>query len=637
MRGIRFCISAWLVCFSAVYAQQLPEEVVRYADLVFHNGSVLTMDRDDGSFSIAKAVALRDGRIMATGDDGRILRMAGPKTMKIDLGGRALLPGFIDTHVHPEGMAKGHFSSEFRAELDKLNLWKSRRIPDTDWNDPEVALSKIELTVEPAAPGQWIVINAGKELEPGDAKHAKGLKERFDKIAPNNPLVFLETTTHAVVNSRALEMILKKYGDMLGIYKDADGKPTGYLFGGARGAVDELLPRIPPDLFVTAFKKELEEWAAMGVTMISTRLKPVDITAYALLDRKGEMPIRIAYTHQIGWWNPMADRDLWNVGGLQGHGTDMLWMTGIAPAPPDDAPDEEGGVCSEAPKLRSLVTDVVAREMKIGDRTTLVTKDLYPEYPGLCRWLVPGGEVSREAVLAANRLGYRIAGVHTYGDKGITSMFDTFDEANADRPVAGRRFAIDHTMMISPEVIERAAKLGIIWSIQPQMAEGPRSDLTAMTYGETITNRWLQPTKSIMNAGMRVTYGSDTHGDRARPMFGMEYLVTRKNHRGVVFGSHEAVDRKTALLMMTRWGAEYVEREKELGSIEAGKIADLVVLDRNPLDPALPDDQLSDIQVLMTTVGGKIRYTEPKFAASKGLPQVGYRGRLGGGGGAAPE
>jgi len=314
------------------------------------------------------------------------------------------------------------------------------------------------------------------------------------------------------------------------------------------------------------------------------------------------------------------------MGGLQGHGTDMMWMIGIAPAPPDDAVDSEGGVCSEAPKLRQIVTDVVARQMKVGDQTTIVTKDLYPE--GLCRWLQPGGEVSREAVLVANRLGYRIAGVHTYGDKGVGTMLDAFEEADQDRAIAGRRFAIDHAMMISPEIIQRAAKLEIIWSVQPQMMEGPRSDLTMMTYGERIANEWLQPVKSIMNAGMRVTYGADTHGDRARPMFGLEFLVTRRNHRGIVYGPQEAIDRTSGLLMMTRWAAEYIDREHELGSIEAGKIADLVVLDKNPLDPAIADEQLSDIQVLMTLVGGEIKFTEKNFAESKGLPQIGYRGRF---------
>ncbi len=149
-----------------------------------------------------------------------------------------------------------------------------------------------------------------------------------------------------------------------------------------------------------------------------------------------------------------------------------------------------------------------------------------------------------------------------------------------------------------------------------------------MTYGERIANEWLQPVASIINAGMRVTYGADTHGDRARPMFGLEFLVTRRNHRGMIYGPQEAIDRKTALLMMTRWAAEYIEREQELGSIEAGKIADLVILDKNPLDPAVQDEQLSDIRVLMTLVGGKIKFAESKFAESKDLPQVGYRGRF---------
>ncbi|MDA2934277.1 amidohydrolase family protein [Acidobacteria bacterium AH-259-D05] len=615
-----------LIGLLPTYGQGPPEEIIRYADMVFYNGQVLTMDRDDTNFSIHQAVALRDGRVIASGDDARILRMAGPNAMKIDLEGRTLMPGVIDTHSHPENYAQRHFQNDFRSELEKLDLYKTGHISMLDWNDTSVALSKLKQIVNRAAPGQWVIVSVGHEIEPGSAKNAKALRLEFDKIAPDNPLTLQQSTTHAVVNTKALEMILKKYGDMPGVYRDEQGSPTGYLFGGARGALDEILPKPPPDLFITAYKKELEEWAAMGVTLISTRLKPLPLTAYALMDRKGEMPIRIAYTHQIGWWNPLPARDLWNVGGLQGHGTDMLWMTGIAPAPPDDATDSEGGVCSEAPKLRMLVTDVVAKEMRIGNQTTVVTKDLYPE--GLCRWLRPGGEVSREAVLAANRLGYRIAGVHTFGDKGVGTMFDAFEEANLDRPIAGRRFAIDHTMMVSPEIITRAAKLGIIWSVQPQMAESPRSDLTMMTYGERVANEWLQPVKSIMNAGMRVTYGADTHGDRARPMFGLEFLVTRRNHRGMIYGPQEAIDRKSALLMMTRWGAEYVEREDELGSIEAGKIADLVVLDKNPLDPAVADEQLSDIQVLMTLVGGEIKFTEKNFAESKGLPQVGYRGRF---------
>ena len=607
--------------------QELPPEVIRYADMIFYNAKVLTMDRDETNFTITEAVAIRDGIILAAGQSQRILPMAGPQTQKLDLEGRTLMPGVIDTHSHPDNYSQRHFQGDFRAQLLALDLYKTAHISMLEWNDRQAALAKLKKVADTAKADQWTITSVGHEIEPGSVPRAKRLKEDFDRIAPNNPLVLLQSTTHAVVNSIGLKILLDKYGDMPGIYKDQTGQYTGYLFGGGRGALDEILPLPPYDLLITPFRKELEEWAAMGVTVISTRLKPQYITPLSLLDRQGGMPIRIAYSHQIAWWNPMPERDLMNMGGLQGHGTDMLWMTGMAPSPPDDAPDSEGGVCSEAPKIRELVTDVVARELQIGDRTHLVTKDLYPD--GLCRWLQPGGEVSRQAVVAANRLGYRIAGVHTYGDKGILTMLDAFEEADKDRPVAGRRFAIDHTMMVSPEVIRRAAKLGIIWSAQPQMAESPRGDLTMMTYGETVVNEWLQPLNSIMQAGMRVTYGADTHGDRARPMFGLEYMVTRVNHRGVVYAPQEAIDRATGLLMMTRWGAEYIEREKELGSIEVGKIADLIVLDKNPLDArAVPDNQISDVKVLMTLVGGKIKFTEQQFASSKGLPLVGYQGRF---------
>ncbi|MBI4483105.1 MAG: amidohydrolase family protein [Acidobacteria bacterium] len=612
-----------------VWAQQLPEEMIGYPDTILHNGIVLTMDRDDANFTVAQAVAIRKAEIIAVGDNARILRLAGPKTQKIDLQGKALMPGVIDTHSHPEGAGKSHFQSEFRDKLGAMDLYKRASISMIEWNDRAAALAKLQAAVDTAKPGQWVITNVGHEIEPGSPPNAKALKADFDKIAPNNPVAFLQSTTHAVLNSRALEILLKHYKDMPGIFKDESGKPTGYLFGGARGALDEILPSPPPDLFITAQKKELEERAAQGVTTISTRLAADDMTTYAHLDRQGEMPIRIAYTHQIGWWNPMPERSLKNLGGLQNHGTDMLWLTGISPAPPDDAPDSEGGTCSAAPKLRLIVTDAVAKELTIGDKTkTVVSKDLYPEGPGLCRWRQPGGEVSEAAVLAANRLGYRIAGVHTFGDEGIGDMLDSFEKGDKDRPVAGRRFAIDHTMMVSPEIINQAAKLGIIWSVQPQMAEGPRSDLTAMTYGETIANQWFQPTKSIMKAGMMVTYGADTHGDRARPMFGMEYLVTRKNHRGVVYAPQETVDRATALLMMTRWGAYYIERENKLGTIEKGKLADLIVLDKNPLDPKVPDDQLSDIKVLFTLVNGKTIFAEAQFARSVGLQPVGYQGQF---------
>ena len=132
---------------------------------------------------------------------------------------------------------------------------------------------------------------------------------------------------------------------------------------------------------------------------------------------------------------------------------------------------------------------------------------------------------------------------------------------------------------------------------------------TSRVYGEEYAHQWVMPVKSMIDAGMRVTYGADTHKDPERsPMFGLEILVTRRIHDGRVFGSKERVDRATALLMMTRWASEYLLREDQLGSLEAGKLADLVVLDKNPLDPAVRDEDLSEIRVLSTIIDGEVAF-----------------------------
>ena len=119
----------------------------------------------------------------------------------------------------------------------------------------------------------------------------------------------------------------------------------------------------------------------------------------------------------------------------------------------------------------------------------------------------------------------------------------------------------------------------------------------------------MLPVKSLLDAGAKVSYGADTHTDPQRqPLFSLEVLVTRKIMDGRVFGPREAIDRATALLMMTRWGAEYVLRSEELGSLEPGKLADLVVLDKNPLDRNVPDEDLSEIKILATVIGGEVAY-----------------------------
>ena len=374
------------------------------------------------------------------------------------------------------------------------------------------------------------------------------------------------------------------------------------LFTHLLRVAQELLPMTPPNVLAPVFKKELEEWAAIGITTLSSRLTGNEITAYAQLDRQGELPIRLAYTHEIARWNALFVRDIKRMGNLQGHGTDYFWMIGLSVGVPDCCPGGQGGstggsVCSDLEKLEILPEDFFGPG-------------------GMCYWDQPG-EPSRETVLMANRMGYRVAGVHTFGDKGLEIMLDTFAKASQEKSVLGRRFALDHGMMVSPAVIEKSVELDVIWSMQGPMFYGNRTAVVARTYGEEFGHRWVQPIKSMIDEGLRLTYGADTHSDPQRqPMFGLELMVTRVTHDGRVWGPREKIDRKTALLMLTRWGAEYVLRENEIGSLEVGKLADLVVLDKNPLDSAIPDEELSEIKVLMTIIGGAVAYRSPQASQS---------------------
>ncbi len=163
--------------------------------------------------------------------------------------------------------------------------------------------------------------------------------------------------------------------------------------------------------------------------------------------------------------------------------------------------------------------------------------------------------------------------------------------------------------MISQENIKQAAKLGVTWSLQPFLLYDI-APTVSQVWGEEIAQRWTMPTRSLIDGGVKITYGADRWADPQRqPMWNLQVLVTRQAANGRVYGPRERLDRSTVLLMMTRWGAEYVLREQELGSLEPGKLADLVVLGRDPL--TIPTMELKDVPVMRTMIGGEFLYINP--------------------------
>lgn len=550
-------------------AQSLPPEVIRYADMVLHNGKIVTVD---ANFTLAQAIAVRDGKILKVGTNREILPLAGPKTRRLDLRGKTVIPGIIDTHSHLHEYAIENWAEKINPQL----LAEQRITGRTE----EEMLEKIKELASKAKPGEWLIVR----IRPRDV--ADGFiinRTRFDidKVASKNPTMVHVTDTKAMANSRALEGLFKKYDPkLLDLPKNSQGEITGRLGAGISLVFyEEIIPKPKPEDLAPIYLKELQAWAAAGITTWSSSLGSEAISAFHYMDLKGMLPIRLAYTHEAGYRdNIYAESFVSRFGNLTGHGTQYFWLIGISSGSTDSS---YPGVCttlSPQPKIK-------ARED--------------------CRLTIDN--VRGRAAYAAVKAGLRIAGTHSAGDKATDVLMDIIEKASQEAgfsldQIRAKQHVIDHcTMNPRPDQIERAKKLNIMWSCAPKYLL--RANRVMRDYGEAPAHQWVLPVKSILDAGGRVAWEQDSADLGVKPFFGLQTLITRKDEDGRVWGARNAVDRKTALLMATRWASEYVLRENVLGSLEPGKWADMVVLDKDYL--TVPEDEIATIKSVMTIVGGK--------------------------------
>ena len=577
----RFFRRITLVVFSVILlgvrgpAQQVtvPQELVAYSDMVLHSGTILTIDPND---TVAQAVAIRDGKFLAVGSDNQVLRLAGPNTVKVDLDGKTVMPGIINTHIHPNRGGTGELAPEIRAIAIASGSIR-------DWSDKSKALAQLQEFAQKEQ-REWVTIGGG---DPTDAGLLSLRIADLDSVSPDKPLLVRIGSWRGVINTRALEELRKRYTNIPGVFEE-NGRPTGQIIAAAYWMIiEEILPQFPHEALAPMFKKTLlENLAPVGITTFSTRLRSRDARAYRLLDQQGEMPLRLAFGHEVGRWNPMFDRDMKRMmTDITGYGTDKIWLNSISIGIPDIAPTRGGEVCSQWQKIRTLPGD---------------------NFPGGYCLMDTPGDPTIETIRLIHQYGYRIGNTHTYGDLGNQRIIEALEQAHRERPIA-QYTALDHSQLFNPTVIRKSGELGMIWSLSPTMFAGERSEASTYTYGFEVTNRMLAPVKSLLDAGALVAYEGESSNEN--PFDSMKIFVTRETRRGDKLGEQEAVDRKTALRIMTLNGAKYVLREDKLGSIETGKWADLIVIDRNPLDPQqVPDDQIGDIQVLKTVVGGEVIY-----------------------------
>lgn len=561
-----------VVFLSLVAAAQAPSPIA--PDVIYHNGSIITM----GSPAIVQAVAIRGGRFSAIGTDADVLKTAGPRTQKIDLARKCVVPGIIESHVHPIGAAL--------AEIDG---------PVPLLHSISEIQSYVRSQAAKTAPDRLIFV---------PKVYATRLKERryptrteLDEAAPQRE-VMVDNGYASVLNSRLLEKlgITKDTPQPANgrIAKDATGQPNGLILGAPQLLGKLRVARVTTEKDrLWALKSMLKRYNTVGITSIYDRGEgPEGFRAYQKLRAAGELTVRshVTYLIQAQGTPAQVRQEIERIPLVTGWG-DEWFRVGTIKAVVD------GGI---------LIGTAYLRE-PYGLHTGLYGF-VDPAYRGVLS--VPRENLMEMAQTAAE-LGWQMT-AHTTGGGATDLLLDAYEAADRKVPIAERRFTVTHANFPNASAIARAKKFGVVFDIQPfwLYLDGPA---IAPVFGPE-RMKHFQPLRDLIDAGVVVGGGSD-HMIRFdprdatnpyHPFLGMWIATTRRMVDGKVLNPEQRISRMEALKMWTWNGAYLMFAEKETGSIETGKLADMVVISKNYA--TCPEDEIKDIEALRTVVGGKVVY-----------------------------
>ncbi|MGA3202188.1 MAG: amidohydrolase [Bryobacteraceae bacterium] len=532
------------------------------ADLVLFNGKIVTVD---DAFSIRQAIAIKDGRILAVG--GNELRNRFTAVRSIDLNGRAVLPGFCDTHIHLRGHSRRYIDFRETKSLDELK-------------------QQVRDKARELGPGEWIT--GGDWDEYHFTEQRKPVRSDLDAAAPDNPVVLTRAGAHSSVgNSKALELAdinkATPNPDRGLIEKDPSGEPNGVI----RERTDLYTRLVPPDKPQDVRETLLEnvrEQLKLGITSVieaGATVEPEVVGSYAeweiLYEKHGsDLPrasIQIAYPSEAGEAKRGAAR-LKEFGRKTGDGNDRLRIGSIGEMPAD------GGFTG--PTAWSLVD--------------------YKGQPGFRGRAFFTPEQIRANIEEGHKLGWQF-GIHAIGDAAIEMTVDALHTVLRDHPRADHRHYLCHFTVLPPErTMQLMEKDKILIAQQPNFTYNLEG-----RYVETLEGKRLATNNSMatpIKHGIYMAFGSDNLP--IGPLVGLYAAVTRKGESGKVYGPEEAVSIKDAITLYTRNGAFLTREEKLKGTLEAGKLADMVVLPEDPLSVAA--DKILNMKIDMTIVGGRILY-----------------------------
>ncbi len=577
-----------------VNAQQLDQRLLHYPDTILVNGHVVSLDDSGVNTNIGstyQAIAIRDGKIFDLGTNTDIQNLAGPDTNIINVNGRTVIPGIIDTHAHIWDYAQGHWGPP----LDDKTYSISAEDGD-DWND--IANKTLDLVADLKSTlneDDWIIINWPRRIggiQSDVAIRNRQILTRQMLDARNTEQKIVIEGNRGVMNTRAMETYGQYFG---GEYPEMDPE-TGIVLS---ATVDRLL--FAEELYdmrtqIAMIGQEIKEWAAYGTTAWSSSVESYkQLAAVLALDAQGRLATRVAYGLGPSFYRTMPLHP-YLLHDFTGYGTDMLWFNAWSTTSNDGA-------------YPLLATTIDARP-EIKEREMLRGRNDY----------------TREYAAA----DLRFSNTHIAGDRTLDVTMDMIEQGSQRagmslEQIQAKRHASDHCLLNPrPEQIPRLKRLGILMSCAPKYIGGDGPEVAA-DYGEEYLER-VVPMKSMIDGGLMVVYESDTHAVAGVGHFYyLGQMVTRQTDQGVL-APDQRIDRITALKTATTWAPYYLFKEDVMGTLEVGKYADLQVLNKNYFDPvAVPDSMIKTIRPLMTMVGGNLEYLDPQLAAELGQTPEGIQ------------
>ena len=526
------------------------------ADLILSNGKIITVDE---RFSIAQAIAIRGSRIAAVGTDQAIARLAGPNTRRINLKGKAVIPGLIDNHMHLL-RAAATWTKELR--FDGVESRKQ-------------AIEMLRAKVKAAGPGEWVFNIGGWTHQQFADDPRLFTRAELDTIAPNNPVSLQESYYQVVLNSRALE-ILKIQASAPdpaefvpgSIERDATGKPTGVIRGDIAGAraVANRLPKLGPEQLEGGAEALVRDMNRAGLTSFGVPGCDADVLAiFEKWKSQERLNIRTFCISGTAAGNPGAvDGAIVQIGRMKLFQGDSF------------IDDVSFGESVYAP---------------LHDPMFAVKSNPPPDQ--LALW--------RRMAMAIAQAGLPLH-VHAELSSTIDAFLDQIEAVNKEHPIKNLRWALAHVNQISGPQIERMKRLGMYAAVHPWAVIN--GGIMHEEFGDGAYD--MPPMSTIQNSGITWGLGSDgTAANQTRPFMTLCFAVTGRMVGGTKV-NRQTISREDALIAHTRKNAFFIFQENHLGSIQPGKLADLVVLDRDYL--TIPASQIKDIQPVMTLVGGRIVY-----------------------------